>query len=58
MAVEGFRLLTEPKANSSEGWVFIAFVLLECEAQDEAEFSDPCDEAGGSEEPGCLLGFG
>jgi hypothetical protein len=31
--------------------VSIVFVSLECEAENEAEFSDACDEAGGSEEP-------
>ena len=57
MAVDGFRLLTGPKASSFEELVFIAFVFLECEAKNEAEFSDPGDEAGGSEEPGCVIRF-
>jgi len=37
--------------------VFIVFEILEGEADNEAEFSDPCDEAGGSEEPGWFLRF-
>lgn len=56
-AVDGFRLLTGPTTSSFEGLVVIAFVFLECEAENEAEFSDPCDEAGGSEQPGCVLRF-
>ncbi len=31
---------------------------LECEMEDEAEFSDACDEAGGCEKPGWALRFG
>jgi hypothetical protein len=31
------------------------FCFLECEMEDEAEFSDACDETGGSKEPGWLL---
>lgn len=34
------------------------FSLLECEAKNEAEFSDACDETGGSKEPGWLLRSG
>ncbi len=56
-AVDGFRLLMGPKVRSFEGLVFIVFEILEGEADNEAEFSDPCDEAGGSEEPGWFLRF-
>jgi hypothetical protein len=34
------------------------FCFLECEMEDEAEFADTCDEAGGSKEPGRVLRFG
>ena len=54
--MDGFRLLTEPRARSFERIVFIVF--LECEIEDEADFSDACEEAGGSKEPGWLLRFG
>ena len=34
------------------------FSFLECEAKNEAEFSDACDETGGSKEPGWLFRAG
>ena len=49
--MDGFRLLMGPRASSFEVCVFILFWFLECEAENDAEFSDACDEASGSQEP-------